>query len=158
MIRSQMPSVLKLGNSSFFIEGKRRDLAQGGKCWELTCIDHHGLALCYIPHGLMRAMFTRHDGSSKGVSSPFTDDTLRLGEVKWLAQSRTGNTNKQKPILFQSPHHFHWIFPTGGGTLITSWESMLYEDLINPGSENLTRLRLMFPIASSTEERLALHR
>ena len=35
---------------------------------------------------------------------------------------------------------------------------MLYEDLINPESENLTRLRLMFPIASSTEERLALRR
>ena len=66
----------------FFMKGKSKDLAQGGKCRELTHIDHHGLALCYVPHGLMTAMFTQHDGSLKVVSSPFTADTLRLREVK----------------------------------------------------------------------------
>lgn len=79
MIRSQTPRVLKLGNPSFFMEGKSKDLAQGGKCRELTHIDHHGLALCYIPHGLMTAMFTQHDGSLKGVSSPFTLRLTHLG-------------------------------------------------------------------------------
>ena len=81
MIRSQTPRVLKLGNPSFFMEGKSKDLAQGGKCRELTHVDHHGLALCYVPHGLMTAMFTQHDGSLKVVSSPYTADTLRLREV-----------------------------------------------------------------------------
>ena len=52
MIRSQMPRVLKLGSPFFFMKVKSKDLALGGKCQELTCIDHHGLALCYIPHGL----------------------------------------------------------------------------------------------------------